>query len=235
MKILIISDIHANVQALSAVLDKENGVDKIFCLGDLVNYGPNPGEIIGTVRSIADKIVRGNHDDAVSGLRDDCCCPPEYGELAEPGKDYTRGVLDEAEKQFLRDLPLVERVNVNGCRLLLSHGSPKGNNCTFLPPDIPDKVLARELEGVDADLVLIGHTHMPMQRKLNNTVIINPGSVGFPSGYSPKASYVVWNDGDVEFKKVDYDIEETIKALKQTTLRYEHIETISNKLKDGRF
>jgi hypothetical protein len=59
--------------------------------------------------------------------------------------------------------------------------------------------------------------------------------VGFPSGYSPKASYVVWNDGDVEFKKVDYDIEETIKALKQTTLRYEHIETISNKLKDGRF
>ncbi|MGR3294730.1 MAG: metallophosphoesterase family protein [Candidatus Bathyanammoxibius sp.] len=235
MKILIISDIHANVQALSAVLDNENGVDKIFCLGDLVNYGPNPGEIIGTVRSIADKIVRGNHDDAVSGLRDDCCCPPEYGELAEPGKDYTRGVLDEAEKQFLRDLPLVERVNVNGCRFLLSHGSPKGNNCTFLPPDTTDKVLAREIEGVDADLVLIGHTHMPMQRKLNNTVIINPGSVGFPSGYSPKASYVVWNDGDIEFKKVDYDIEKTIKALKKTTLRYEHIETISNKLKDGRF
>ncbi len=87
MKILIISDIHANVQALSAVLDNEKGVDKIFCLGDLVNYGPNPGEIIETVRSIADKIVRGNHDDAVSGLRDDCCCPPEYSGLAEPGKD----------------------------------------------------------------------------------------------------------------------------------------------------
>ncbi|MHC4197365.1 MAG: metallophosphoesterase family protein [Planctomycetota bacterium] len=235
MKILIISDIHANVQALSAVLDNEKGVDKIFCLGDLVNYGPNPGEIIETVRSVADKIVRGNHDDAVSGLRDDCCCPPEYSELAEPGKDYTRGILDEAEKQFLRDLPLVERVNVDGCRFLLSHGSPNGNNCTFLPPDTPDKVLARELEGVDADFVFIGHTHMPMHRSVDGTVIINPGSVGFPSGHSPKASYAVWDDGNVEFRKVDYDIEKTIEALKETTLRYEHIEVISNKLKDGRF
>ncbi|MCB7129435.1 MAG: metallophosphatase family protein [Candidatus Brocadiales bacterium] len=235
MKILIISDIHANIQALSAVRDNEKGVDKIFCLGDLVNYGPNPKEAIETVRKISEKIVRGNHDDAVSGLRDDCCCPPEYSELAEPGKEYTRGVLDEAEKQFLRDLPLVEEVQVDGFKFLLAHGSPGGNNCTFLPPDTSEKVMARELEGVDADFVFIGHTHMPMQMKVGKTVVVNPGSVGFPSGNIPKAAYAVWEDGNIEFKKVDYDISETVKALKGTALQFQHIEVISEKLKHGKF
>ncbi|OHB95261.1 MAG: hypothetical protein A3G17_00565 [Planctomycetes bacterium RIFCSPLOWO2_12_FULL_50_35] len=235
MKILIISDIHSNIQALSAVRENEKGVDKVFCLGDLVNYGPNPKECIELVRSISDKIVRGNHDDAASGLRDDCCCPPEYAELAEPGKEYTRSVLSEEEKEFLRGLPLVEEIVLDGCKILLSHGSPRGNNCTFLPPDTPDKVMNRELKGVDADFVFIGHTHMPMQRKLGKTTIINPGSVGFPSGYSPKASYVIWEDGNVEFKKVDYDINETVKALKETRLRYDLIETISKKLRHGKF
>lgn len=235
MKILIISDIHSNIQALSAVRENEKGVDKVFCLGDLVNYGPNPKECIEFVRSISDKIVSGNHDDAVSGLRDDCCCPPEYSELAEPGKDYTRGVLKEEEKQFLRGLPLVEEVVLDGCKFLLSHGSPKGNNCTFLPPDTPDNVMDRELEGVDADFVFLGHTHMPMQRKRGRTVVVNPGSVGFPSGYSPKASYAVWEDGDVKFKKVDYDIDATVRALKGTAMRFDLIETLSKKLRHGRF
>ncbi|MEE9585157.1 MAG: metallophosphoesterase family protein [Candidatus Brocadiales bacterium] len=235
MKILIISDIHANVQALSAVREKEGKVDKVFCLGDLVNYGPNPKEIIELVCSISDKIVRGNHDDAVSGLRDDCCCPPEYAELAEPGKEYTRGVLNEGEKEILRDLPLVEEIELDGVKFLLSHGSPRGDNCAFLPPETPDEVMARELEGVDADLVFIGHTHMPMQKKLGKTLVVNPGSVGFPSGHSPMASYAVWEDGKVELGKVNYDIEKTIEALKGTALRYEHIQSLSDRLKEGTF
>ncbi|MEE9201174.1 MAG: metallophosphoesterase family protein [Candidatus Brocadiales bacterium] len=235
MKILIISDIHSNIQALSSVRENEKGVDKIFCLGDLVNYGPNPKEIIEIVRSISDKIVRGNHDDAASGLREDCCCPPEYSELAEPGKEYMRRILNETEKQFLRDLPLVEEVEIDGFKFLLSHGSPTGDNCTFLPPDTPPEVMTKELEGVDADFVFLGHTHMPMEVKVNNTLVVNPGSVGFPSGYSPEASYAVWEDGKVEVKKVGYDINKTIEALKGTGLQYEHIDALSKKLRHGRF
>ncbi len=235
MRILIISDIHSNVQALSAVQDNEKGVDKIFCLGDLVNYGPNPSECIEHVRSISNKIVKGNHDHAVGTGRDEYGCPPKYRILAEPGKDYTRSVLNEEEREFLQTLTPVEELELEGFKFLLSHGSPNGDMCKYLPPATTDEAMAGELEGVEADFVFVGHTHIPMVKNIGKTLVVNPGSVGFPSGGSPMASYAVWEDGKVEIKRVKYDVEETVKALKTTSMPPENIDELSRKLLDGQF
>ncbi len=235
MRILIISDIHSNLQALSAVRENEKGVDKVFCLGDLVNYGPNPKEIIELVRSISDKIVRGNHDHAVGKGRDECGCPPKYRVLSEPGRDYTRSVLNEGDKEFLQTLTPVKELKLEGFKFLLSHGSPNGDMCKYLPPDTTDEAMVRELEGVEADFVFVGHTHIPMVKRVGKTLVVNPGSVGFPSGGDPMASYAVWEDGKVEIKRVKYDVEETVKALKTTSLPPKNIDELSRKLLLGQF
>ncbi|MFQ5957132.1 MAG: metallophosphoesterase family protein [Candidatus Brocadiales bacterium] len=235
MRILIISDVHSNIQALSAVWEKEKEVDKVFCLGDLVNYGPNPRECIEFVRSISNKILKGNHDNAVGGGPGDCGCPPQYRIVSEPAKRYTQGVLNEGDKEFLRTLPLVEEIELDGSKFLLSHGSPKGDNCKFLPPGTPDEVMAKELEGVEADFVFIGHTHLSMLRRVNGVVVVNPGSLGFPSGDNPMSSYAIWEDGEVEIKRVKYDVGGAVNALKATGMSPETIDALSRKLTSGRF
>src|SRR5216684_4251941 len=96
MRICIISDLHANMEALSAL---PNDYDELWVLGDLVNYGPNPAEIIDFVRSRASMIVRGNHDHSV-GFGAQCGCSPRFRALAEATRDYTSSVLSAADKQF---------------------------------------------------------------------------------------------------------------------------------------
>src|SRR5467141_1203249 len=101
MRILIISDLHANAEALLAL---PQDYDELWVLGDLVNYGPNPVETIDFVRSRASMIVRGNHDHSV-GFGVDCGCSPRFRTMAEATRCYTASLLSDADKQFLRDLP----------------------------------------------------------------------------------------------------------------------------------
>ena len=95
--------------------------------------------------------------------------------------------------------------------------------------------MAEELEGVEADFVFVGHTHIPMVKNIGKTVVVNPGSVSFPSGGGPMASYAVWEDGKVEIKRVKYDVKETVKALKTTSMPPENIDELSRKLLLGQF
>jgi predicted phosphodiesterase len=87
-----------------------------------------------------------------------------------------------------------------------------------LPPDSPDYVWQEELEGIDADFVLLGHTHISMIKKVGKTTVINPGSVGQSKDVPAVASYAVWNDGEVEIKRVAYDINKTIEKILSTPL-----------------
>ncbi|MFQ5956856.1 MAG: metallophosphoesterase family protein, partial [Candidatus Brocadiales bacterium] len=210
MKILIISDIHANHAALTAVMEDTDGeFDHVWCLGDIVNYGPQPKECLEAIRAISDGMVRGNHDNAV-GRGVDCGCSIKYQSLADACKGFTRSVLGEEDKGFLAMLPLVDEFEIDGQRFLLSHGSPCGDMYKYLKPSVSDSTLIEELEGVNADFVFLGHTHLPMiikRRKLGRTTVINPGSVGQPRDGSPLASYTIWEDGHVEIKRVEYDLD----------------------------
>lgn len=256
MRILILSDIHGNYQALTSIKEE---ADLVFCLGDIVNYGPNPEECLEWVKGHATSIVCGNHDNAV-GRGVDCGCSLKYKELSDAGKAFTAAALNSSAKKFLGSLPIVEHGNVFGVNFLLSHGSPSGDMYKYLRPEIPDSELLSELnkgkkhvrEGYfSPDFVCIGHTHLPMIRKLNvedspltkngepsasfgrGVTIVNPGSVGQPRDGIPLCSYAVWDDGNIEIKRVEYDIDSTIKAYEATNIPKRHIRTLSQILKTG--
>ena len=105
MKVAIISDIHGNLEALSALIEP---YDELWVLGDLVDYGPDPGAVVDFVRSHAAVVVRGNHDDAVGWNRDPRCSAP-YREMAKETMDFTLSVLSAGQRSYLANLPLIAR------------------------------------------------------------------------------------------------------------------------------
>ena len=229
MKILIISDIHGNLAALDAVREE---ADKVFCLGDIVNYGPYPTACLERVRDLTDGIVRGNHDNAI-GRDAECGCSIKYKELSDAGKIYTKGILNKDEKDYLANLPVTLHTKINGTEFLFSHGSPGGDMYKYLRPDVSQKELEDELKDIHADIVFIGHTHLPMVRKIHDIIVVNPGSVGQPRDGVPMASYAVWEDGSISIKRVPYDIEATIKGLQGSNIPPQHVETLTKILKEG--
>ncbi|MCF6150588.1 MAG: metallophosphoesterase family protein [Candidatus Kuenenia sp.] len=230
MKILIISDIHGNEAALNAVLEQE--VDEIFCLGDIVNYGPYPGECIERIRKLTDKIVRGNHDNAI-GRNVECGCSEKYKALSDQMKNFTKSALNSSEKEFLANLPITLNIETGGTNFLLSHGSPGGDIYKYLRPDVTDKELEGELDDIQANIVFIGHTHLPMVRKIGDITIINPGSVGQPRDGIPEASYAIWEDGTFEIRRVSYDIDATARGLWHTGMPAQYISTLEEILRRG--
>ncbi len=229
MKILVISDIHGNLAALNAIRES---ADMVFCLGDMVNYGPYPGECIKKIRGMTDKIVRGNHDNAI-GRNLGCGCSEKYTELSNDGKAFTIATLNNDEKSFLGNLPLTLNLRVAEKKFLFSHASPSGDLHKYLRPDTKDTEFITESKGVIADTVFIGHTHLPMVREVNGVTFVNPGSVGQPRDGIPLASYAVWEDGRIEIKRVSYDIESTVLGLQQTTISSMHVTTLSRILRCG--
>ncbi|MDR4507024.1 MAG: YfcE family phosphodiesterase [Candidatus Brocadiaceae bacterium] len=229
MKILILSDIHGNRAALEAVCEK---ADMIFCLGDIVNYGPYPNECIKMVRNLTDKIVRGNHDNAI-GRGMDCGCSSKYKELSDAGKAFTNSVLYKNEKDFLGNLPITLRLEVEGKKFLFAHSSPNGNLYKYLKPDSTDKELENEVKDAHADIVFVGHTHLPMIRTVLGITMVNPGSVGQPRDGNPMASYAVWEDGNIDIRRIPYDIDATVKGLQTTDIADNHIAQLSMILRNG--
>lgn len=229
MKILVLSDIHGNLAALNAIRES---ADMVFCLGDMVNYGPYPGECMKKIGSMTDKIVRGNHDNAV-GKNLGCGCSEKYAELSNAGKAFTIATLNNGEKSFLGNLPLTLNLQVAEKKFLFSHASPSGDLHKYLRPNVKDAEFITESKGITADVVFIGHTHLPMVREINGITYINPGSVGQPRDGIPLASYAVWEDGRIEIKRVPYDIESTVQGLQQTTIPPLHVATLSRILRYG--
>lgn len=232
MKILVISDIHGNLNAIESISAVCEEADMVFCLGDMVNYGPYPAECIKRIQDLTDKVVRGNHDNAIGrGL--DCGCSLKYKELSDAGKAFTDSVLTIREKSYLANLPLTLNIEVNGKRFLLSHGSPSGDIYKYLKPDTSDDELENVLQGINTDVIFIGHTHLPMIRKVKGITIVNPGSVGQPRDGIPMVSYAIWKDGHIEVRRVSYDIEATIRGLQKTSIPSRQVAMLSKILKEG--
>lgn len=230
MKILVLSDIHGNLAALDAVTER---ADLVFCLGDLVNYGPYPRLCMERIRGLANTVVvRGNHDNAI-GRNMDCGCSVKYQELSNAGQVFTRAVLNTEEKDYLGNLPVTSLIERAGTKFLISHGSPGGDLYKYLRPDVPDGQWESELKDVAADVVFLGHTHLPMVRMIRGVTVVNPGSVGQPRDGIPRASYAIWEDGRIEIKRVHYDIEATIKGLQGTNIPPHLISILAKILREG--
>jgi putative phosphoesterase len=230
MRIAIISDLHANLAALESIREP---YDLLFCLGDLVDYGPQPREVIHWVRERALRVVRGNHDHALANDVD-CRCAPVMREASVTTRQWHSKLLLPQDKEYLRGLPITERIEVAGATFHLAHASPTGDLYDYhIVPDAPDDALTEAIEGIEADFILLGHTHLPMLRTIGATTIINPGSVGQPRHGNPRASFTIWDDGEIEFHHGFYDVSQTIALLEQSPLPSNVITQLSKILRSG--
>ncbi len=212
MRILLVADIHANWPALAAVREPH---DVCLFLGDLVDYGCDPAPCVDWVRSRAAHAIRGNHD---HGAAHDVAVIGGVGfkYLTGVTRPLTRARLGPDGLRFLADLPVTRTVTFDRRRFLLVHATPRDPLDEFAPPD--PEFWARRLEGVRADVVCVGHTHVPYAFDVHGTLVINPGSVGLPRDGDPRAAYAVIDGPRVELKRAEYPVEEAVRAVDQSPL-----------------
>jgi putative phosphoesterase len=208
MRICIISDLHANMEALAAL---PRDYDELWVLGDLVNYGPDPAATIAFVRSNASVVIRGNHDHSV-GFDADCRCSPRFRTMAEATRNYTASVLSVADKQYLRALPTSARRQVDDTEFFLCHATPSDLLYEYRAPDSPLWERPEEA-GTGAGVILAGHTHLQFARQAGGRMIVNPGSLGQSKAGDPRARYAIWQDGRIELRALEYPVEATIARI----------------------
>lgn len=226
VKIVIISDLHANLEALEAFPETYS---ELWVLGDLVNFGVNPAEIIEFVKGNAAVVIRGNHDQAV-GYDEEPRCIPRYQRMAEFTQRYTASVLTEAQRQFLRDLPLQRKLQRQKTEFYLCHAKPSDMLYGFLPPDSPEWI--QEVQPLETAVVLVGHTHVPLMRRIGEKLIINPGSLGQPTG-KPEACYAVWEDGVFQLKTYSYPVGRTVAKVRALSFPQDVTEDLVHLLENG--
>lgn len=229
MKICIISDLHANFEALLAL---PHDYDELWVLGDLVNYGPNPAEVIDFVRAHASIAIRGNHDHSL-GFGADCGCSPRFRAMAEATRNYTSSVLSAVDRQFLRDLPTCACRKVDGNTFFLCHATPSDFLYEYRPPDSPLWGLD-EGAGSAAEIVLAGHTHVQFARRFGKRMVINPGSLGQSKSGDPRARFAVWQDGQIHLRALEYPVETTIGKIQSLPLPEEIKPDLITVLRTGR-
>jgi diadenosine tetraphosphatase ApaH/serine/threonine PP2A family protein phosphatase len=251
VRVLILSDIHANLPALQACLQAAPAHDLVVNLGDIVGYGANPNEAVNTSRSLGGLFVRGNHDKAVSGISD----ARDFNPIAEAAVAWTRAQLTPENLQWLRELPHgpVESTDVPGVQFV--HGSPRDED-----EYLTDRRNAQEaLQTVRLPITFFGHTHrqgaflpqeddsgflLPAQKTLGDgeanafeldpgeKYLINPGSIGQPRDGDWRAAFAFFDSGSrvVTFYRVPYDL----KAAQQAILGTNLPKRLADRLAEGR-
>lgn len=227
MKIVVISDIHGNLEALNKVLeyiDKLEGEKRVVCLGDIVGYGPNPAECFKIVESLTDKICLGNHEYAILDEDFDY----QMARYARKAIRWTRGILDEEIREVINKLPLqIEEDNV-----LYVHASPDDPMQWKYISNARNAYSS--LIEMKHSLCFVGHSHIPgiyayneLQRNSidatlskDDKTIVNVGSVGQPRDGSPMLSFAVFDDDNwnVEIIRLKYDYQKTMAKIKKANL-----------------
>ena len=228
MRILVISDIHSNLSALQAVLDAAGRYDTVWCLGDLVGYGPDPNECIACVRKLPNlRCVLGNHDAAVLGKMDQ----QTFNHEASQAITWTKHVINSESQDFLLNLP---ETLVEG-DVTLAHGSPRNPVWEYLM-DYPTAL--QVFPFFDTRLCFVGHTHVPalweqnpgegapaivhdyLRMNISGRSILNPGSVGQPRDHDRRAAFALFDSvqSTWELRRVEYDVAGVQARIKKTIL-----------------
>jgi predicted phosphodiesterase len=243
VRYLILSDIHANIDALEAVLTSAGTWDRVMILGDLVGYGASPNAVIDRVRALDPvAVIRGNHDKAACGLDDGS----NFNQVARFAAAWTNQQLTSGNRDYLRQLPHGP-VEIDE-RMEICHGAPFDEDHYIF-----DGVDAqRALDTSSRQVCLFGHTHLPvvfmakasslaadipdeeLQRlpfEDGTRYLINPGSVGQPRDGDARAAYAFYDtSGRMEFTRVDYNIAAAQKRISAAGLP----QSLANRLTIGR-
>ncbi len=227
MRILVLADIHSNWPALAAITEP---YDACLFVGDLVDYATDPIPCIDWTRAHATAAVRGNHDHAVAqrivakegaGLRG----------LAAVTRPVHWRVLNPSRVKYLARLPLTRRITLDGQRIYMVHGTPRDPLDEYLL-DEPETWRAR-LESIDADIICVGHTHIQFQLDLGRLRVVNPGSVGQPRDGDPRCAYAIIENGKISLRRVEYDVDATIRQMQASGINDATLELAANVLRTG--
>lgn len=220
MRFAVIGDIHSNKFALESVLEDINSkrVDFVISTGDLVGYLPFVNEVIDMIRANRVIVVQGNHDKRIADsepIDEDTIKTMSEEEIQSSASSaFTNWIIREDNRKYLKNLPSQLRIDGNGLKLVVVHGSHISIN-EYLYED--KEILEPLSTELDEDIIICGHTHLPYHSIINNKHFINAGSVGKPKHGDPDAAYVIINieEGKVESEivKVSYDVESMIKAI----------------------
>jgi diadenosine tetraphosphatase ApaH/serine/threonine PP2A family protein phosphatase len=230
MRVLVISDVHANLEALEAVLADAGDFELIWSLGDIVGYGPDPNECIARLDGFLHVAIPGNHDWGVIGRLD----IHDFNPDAQQANLWTRGQLTAASRSYLEALA---ETHVEG-DVTLAHGSPRHPIWEYL---LYSHTAEQSYAYFDTPICLVGHTHLPViYRKLSDEehckaldpepgewyrpegarLIVNPGSVGQPRDGDPRAAYLLLDtEGQsIQHRRVAYDIAKTREKMRAVGL-----------------
>jgi predicted phosphodiesterase len=232
MRIALLSDIHANLPALEAVMNDLPDVDQVWVLGDTVGYGPQPNEVVALLQAMGARSVLGNHDGAAIGTVD----ANQFNPDAKRAIEWTAEVADANTRSYFAALPEVRRDG----DLTGVHGSPRDPIWEYITSP---GIAAANVAHFDTRLCLFGHTHVPaVYRVLNGSIeaspgmpgdrirmegaraLLNPGSVGQPRDGLPDAAYAVLevdasgSADAIEFRRVRYDIDRTQRLMRDAGL-----------------
>ncbi len=230
MRVAVVSDIHSNLHALEAVLAAIDGEapDELWCLGDLVGYGPRPNECCALIAERAEVCLAGNHDLAVRGTID---LAEFHGDAAVAAR-WTRELLDPAAQELLDRL--VPEGSAHG--VALYHGSGRDPIWEYV---LSDEAALATLEHAPSPLVLVGHSHVALRIVQSGDgldggvaaagteiatsgvrALLNPGSVGQPRDGDPRAAYLLLDldAGRASFRRVEYDVERTQREMREAGL-----------------
>lgn len=210
MKVLVVSDIHSNLAALEAVLYDAGSWDAAISAGDTVGYGPNPEECVDRLYFKGFICVTGNHDKAVATVETDW-----FNDDAQDAIRINRGQLSVASLRWLRKLPTELKLELNGFKVSVYHGSPTEPLTSYIYPEIAEARAEDYLRLTDSDILILGHTHVPYKIEKDNRLMLNPGSVGQPRDGDPRASYLILETDPlrVEHRRVEYSIDATAEAI----------------------
>jgi predicted phosphodiesterase len=229
LRLAILSDVHGNAVALDAVLaDMERlGVTQSVCLGDAVQGGPQPSEVVARLRSLGCPVVMGNADAwLLSGVETGS---EKLSEAQREIRAWSLAQLSPADREFVAAFAPVQRVPLmGGGQLLAFHGSPASSD-DFIFPHTPQEDVGRMLLAHEADVYAGGHTHVQQARHLGQRMFINPGSVGLAYRHDqpeegfradPWAEYAVISVGggawSVDFRRIVFDVEALLRACRDS-------------------
>ena len=239
MKVLVMSDIHSNRTALEAVLEDAAGsADAVWCLGDIIGYGPDPNDCVSIIKEIPNLIcLRGNHDSAVIGLTDRI----KFNHSAQKVLEWTDDQLNPVHRQYLLGLDAEVKVD----DVTLAHGSPRDPTWEYI---MDVYTATANFDYFDTDYCFVGHSHLPVlyylkngkdlanvsfvypgdKTKLPNNCIVNPGSVGQPRDHDPRAAYTIFDTEEKTWAqhRVNYNIAEVQERMSLAGLPGEYIQRL---------
>ena len=246
MRYFILSDIHSNVEALEACIQraKEAGYERVLCCGDLVGYGPNPVEAIDIMRTLNAVTIRGNHDRVAAGLDE----AAQFNSHARRAVYWTRAVLPQPYREYLENLP-VGPLDIDEDAQLVHGAITHEDDYIFTEVDANENFpLAKK------HLTFFGHSHFPVvfsadgagnsilatsyefdefvavKCESGKKLFVNPGSVGQPRDGDPRASFAIWDQdrARIEFYRVEYDVTRTQQKMREAQLPAYLIERLAH-------